>query len=232
MLQNLLKRNKDRTLRRIILTASGGPLLNHPLDKFSDVTAQQALNHPTWGMGKKISIDSATMVNKGLEIMEAKWLFDIPVDMVDVVIHPQSIVHGMAEFSDGSCLSVMGPTSMSVPIIYSLYYPKDAPTPPAGVLNFNKSFSLEFLPPDIKRFPALETARTVAKVGGTAPAVFNAANEVAVAAFLAGKIKFTDIIGTIKKVLDKHNNLHKLDIQVLLAADRSARELAEKLCNN
>ena len=227
-----LKGNKERSLRRIILTASGGPLLNYPLDKFCDVTAEQALNHPTWGMGKKISIDSATMVNKGLEIMEAKWLFDIPVDMVDVVIHPQSIVHGMAEFSDGSCLSVMGPTSMTVPIIYSLYYPNDAPTPPAGVLDFNKSFSLDFLPPDIKRFPALEIARTVAKAGGTAPAVFNASNEVAVAAFLKGKIKFTDIIETIKKVLDKQNNLHKLDIQVLLDADRNARELAEKLCNN
>jgi 1-deoxy-D-xylulose-5-phosphate reductoisomerase len=227
-----LKGNKDRTLRRIILTASGGPLLNYPLDKFSSVTAEQALNHPTWGMGKKISIDSATMVNKGLEIMEAKWLFDIPVDMVDVVIHPQSIVHGMAEFSDGSCLSVMGPTSMSVPIVYSLYYPNDAPDPPAGVLDFNKNFSLDFLPPDLKRFPALDLARTVAKTGGTAPAAFNASNEVAVAAFLVGKIKFTDIIETIKRVLDKHNNLHKLDIQVLLEADRSARELAEKICNN
>jgi len=227
-----LKGNKERNLRRIILTASGGPLLNYPLDKFSSVTAEQALNHPTWGMGKKISIDSATMVNKGLEIIEAKWLFDIPVDMVDVVIHPQSIVHGMAEFSDGSCLSVMGPTSMTVPIVYSLYYPNDAPLPPAGVLDFNKSFSLDFLPPDTKRFPALQLARTVAKAGGTAPAAFNASNEVAVAAFLAGKIKFTDIIETIKKVLDKHNNLHKLDIQVLLDADRSARELAEKLCNN
>ena len=171
-----LKGNKERNLRRIILTASGGPLLNYPLDKFSSVTAEQALNHPTWGMGKKISIDSATMVNKGLEIIEAKWLFDIPVDMVDVVIHPQSIVHGMAEFSDGSCLSVMGPTSMTVPIVYSLYYPNDAPLPPAGVLDFNKSFSLDFLPPDTKRFPALQLARTVAKAGGTAPAAFNASN--------------------------------------------------------
>lgn len=224
-----LKGNKDRTLRRIILTASGGPFLNHPLEDLANVTVKQALNHPTWGMGKKISIDSATMVNKGLEIMEAKWLFDIPVDMVDVVIHPQSIVHGMAEFSDGSCLAVMGPTSMSVPIAYSLYYPHYAVEAPAGTLDLNKAFNLGFLPPDIKRFPALELARQVALAGGTAPAVFNAANEVAVAAFLEGRIKFTSIIETIKKVLDTHNNLHKLDINVLLDADRSAREKARKV---
>jgi 1-deoxy-D-xylulose-5-phosphate reductoisomerase len=224
-----LKGNKDRALRRIILTASGGPFLNLPLVDLANVTIKQALNHPTWGMGKKISIDSATMVNKGLEIMEAKWLFDVPVDMVDVVIHPQSIVHGMAEFSDGSCLAVMGPTSMSVPIAYSLYYPNYALEAPAGVIDFNKAFSLEFLPPDIKRFPALKVAREVAIAGGTAPAVFNAANEVAVAAFLDGKIKFTDIVETIKKVLDTHNNLHELDIEVLLDADRNAREKARKV---
>jgi 1-deoxy-D-xylulose-5-phosphate reductoisomerase len=224
-----LKGNKDRTLRRIILTASGGPFLNLPLEDLVNVTIKQALNHPTWGMGKKISIDSATMVNKGLEIMEAKWLFDIPVDMVDVVIHPQSIVHGMAEFSDGSCLAVMGPTSMSIPIAYSLYYPQHVTEAPAGVIDFNKAFSLEFLPPDIKRFPALQIAREVAIAGGTAPTVFNAANEVAVAAFLDGKIKFTNIIDTIKKVLDTHNNVHDLDIDVLLDADRNAREKARKV---
>ena len=135
-----LKGNKDRALRRIILTASGGPFLNLPLVDLANVTITQALNHPTWGMGKKISIDSATMVNKGLEIIEAKWLFDMPVDMVDVVIHPQSIVHGMAEFSDGSCLAVMGPTSMSIPIAYSLYYPAYSAEAPAGVIDFNKAF--------------------------------------------------------------------------------------------
>ena len=227
-----LKGNSGRILKRILLTASGGPLLNYPLDKFHSVTAEQALNHPTWGMGKKISIDSATMVNKGLEIIEAKWLFDLPVEMVDVVIHPQSVVHGMAEFSDGSCLSVMGPTSMSVPIIYSLYYPKDAPEAPAGTLDFNKTFTLEFLPPDIKRFPALEVARQVAKIGGTAPVVFNAANEVAVEAFLDGRIKFTDVVDVIKQALDQHNVLHKLDIDVLLDTDRSIRDKAREICNS
>ncbi len=227
-----LKGNKDRELRRIILTASGGPFLNLPLEDIANVTVEQALNHPTWGMGRKISIDSATMVNKGLEIIEAKWLFDLPVSMVDVVIHPQSIVHGMAEFSDGSCLAVMGPTSMSVPIAYSLYYPDYSADAPAGVLDFNKTFSLEFLAPDIKRFPALNLAREVASAGGTLPAVFNAANEVAVASFLEGRIKFTYIVEVIKKVLDAHNNVHELDIDVLMEADRDAREQARKLCNS
>jgi len=226
-----LNGNKDRKLRRVVLTASGGPLLNYPLEQFSSVTQEQALNHPTWGMGRKISIDSATMVNKGLEIMEAKWLFNLPVDMVDVVIHPQSIVHGMAEFSDGSCLAVMGPTSMSVPIAYSLYYPKFVQEPPAGTLDLSKNFSLEFLPPDLKRFPALGLAREVANAGGTAPAVFNAANEIAVDAFLNKKIKFTDIFSTIKKVLDTHNNVHKLELDVLMEADRNARDVARKICN-
>lgn len=223
--------NHNRKAERIILTASGGPLLKHPLQDLSSVTVEQALNHPTWGMGKKISIDSATMVNKGLELIEAKYLFNIPMENIDVVIHPQSIVHGMLEFSDGSCMAVMGPTSMSVPIIYALYYPDYAKMAPAGFMDFTKTFSLDFMAPDIKRFPALSIARNVAKQGATYPAVFNAANEVAVQAFLDKKIKFTDIIEVIKNVLDSHNGIKKPDIQTLLEVDAQARVEAESICN-
>jgi 1-deoxy-D-xylulose-5-phosphate reductoisomerase len=225
-----LKGNLDRKLKQIVLTGSGGPLLNYPLEKFKDVTPQQALNHPTWGMGKKISIDSATMVNKGLEIIEAKWLFNIDIDNIDVVIHPQSIVHGMVEFYDGSYLCMLGPRSMSVPIIYSLYYPDYAKKAPVDSLQSCRGLNLEFNEPDFKKFPALKLAREVAKTLGTAPAVFNASNEVAVQAFLDGKIKFTQIIDLITKVLDKHKLVNNLDIDVLLEADSWARKMSEQMC--
>jgi 1-deoxy-D-xylulose-5-phosphate reductoisomerase len=225
-----LRGNQGRRVMHITLTGSGGPLLNYPLEKFGQVTPQEALKHPTWGMGKKISIDSATMVNKGLEIIEAKWFFDLPVDVIDVVIHPQSIVHGMVEFSDGSYLSMMGPTSMSIPIIYSLYYPDYAPFAPVDSLKSCRDLSLTFIEPDAKRFPALKIARQVAKTLGTAPAVFNASNEIAVQAFLDGKIKFTQIVETIEKTLNKHKVVHQTDLDILLEADRWARATAAEIC--
>lgn len=225
-----LKGNESRKLLKIVLTASGGPLLKYPVDKFADVTPEIALNHPTWGMGKKISIDSATMVNKGLEIMEAKWLFNVPVDMVDVVIHPQSILHGMVEFSDGSCIAMMAPTSMSVPIIYSLYYPDHAPHAPVASLNSCKGLTLEFMQPDEERFPALKLAREVAKKGGTYPAVFNAANEVAVKAFLDKRIKFTQIFGTIEGTVSKHEGIFDFDLDTLMDVDSTARTTALEIC--
>ena len=225
-----LKGNQNRCVKQIVLTGSGGPLLNYPLDKFKDVTPAQALNHPTWGMGRKISIDSATMVNKGLEIIEAKWLFDIDVDIIDVVIHPQSIVHGMVEFMDGSYLCMLGPRSMSIPIIYSLYYPEYANSAPTDSLQSCRGLNLEFKEPELKRFPALKLAREVAKTLGTAPAVFNASNEVAVDAFLDGKIRFDQIVEVVTKTLDQHKVIVKLDLDVLLEADAWARLESKKMC--
>ena len=221
--------NTNRPLKKIILTASGGPLLNFPLEQFDKVTLAQALNHPTWGMGKKISIDSATMMNKGLEVIEAKWLFGLKTEMIDVVIHPQSIVHGMSEFSDGSIVAVMGPTSMSVPIIYSLYYPGHSINAPAGSLDVTAGLTLNFLKPDEKRFPLLGLAKQVSKKGGTLPAVLNASNEVAVQAFLDNKIKFTDINSVVEKTVSKHDCQSVIDLEVVLEADSWARSYADDL---
>ena len=226
-----LRGNQDRKILNIILTGSGGPLLNYPLKDFDKVTPKEALNHPTWGMGKKISIDSATMVNKGLEIIEAKWFFGLSADVIDVVIHPQSIVHGMVEFSDGSYLAMLGPTSMSIPIIYSLYYPNYAQAAPVESLRSCRDMSLTFIEPDLNRFPALKTAREVASTLGSAPAVFNASNEIAVQAFLNGEIKFTQIIEIINKTLNRHKAVYNIDLDVLLETDRWARNTATKMIN-
>lgn len=224
-----LKGNRDRGLRHITLTGSGGPFLNFPIKDFDKITPKEALNHPTWGMGKKISIDSATMVNKGLEIIEAKWFFDISSEYIDVVIHPQSIVHGMVEFCDGSYLAMLGPTSMSIPIIYSLYYPQYSRTAPVDSLRSCRDMSLTFIEPDLQRYPALTTARHVASQLGTSTTVFNASNEVAVQAFLDGSIKFTQIVDIINASLDKHNTRHNIDLDTLLEVDAWARSTAASM---
>ncbi|MEI6092622.1 MAG: 1-deoxy-D-xylulose-5-phosphate reductoisomerase [bacterium] len=221
-----LRGNKERKLLNITLTGSGGPFLNFPIQDFDKISPKQALNHPTWGMGKKISIDSATMVNKGLEIIEAKWFFDISSKDIDVVIHPQSIVHGMVEFSDGSYLAMLGPTSMSVPIIYSLYYPEYSKTAPVNSLRSCRDMSLTFLEPDLKRYPALKTARQVAETLGSSTTVFNASNEIAVQAFLDGRIKFTQIVDIINATLDKHKTTHNIDLGTLLEIDKWSRSTA------
>jgi 1-deoxy-D-xylulose-5-phosphate reductoisomerase len=223
-----LQGNLQRPLKKIILTASGGPFLRTPLKELASVTPEQALKHPTWGMGKKISIDSATMVNKGLEIIEAKWLFDIPATMIDVLIHPQSIVHGMVEFNDGSLLSMLGPTSMSVPIAHALFYPNSEYKSLGQTLDMSKGLNLEFISPDEERFPLLAIAKHVAQELGTKPAVFNAVNEVAVKSFIDGKIRFIDIHSVVEKVLSLHTNSKKYDLKTLLEVDGWARNKAEE----
>lgn len=190
-------------VHRIILTASGGPFLHRDLASFDDITIEAALAHPTWRMGNKISIDSATMMNKGLEVIEAHHLFDQHVDHIDITIHPQSIVHSMVEYVDGSILAQLSTTDMKFPIQYALFHPDRLPAPFAR-LDFAKIRTLEFLPVDPRRFPAVELAYAASRAGGSMPAVLNAANEIAVERFLAGELPFTSIVDIVKRVLDVH----------------------------
>jgi len=190
-------------VQRIILTASGGPFLKRDLATFDDVTIEAALAHPTWRMGNKISIDSATMMNKGLEVIEAHHLFSMPADRIDILIHPQSIVHSMVEYVDGSIVAQLSTTDMKFPIQYALLYPERVVAPFAR-LDLAKIRSLDFLPVDPHRFPAVELAYASLRAGGSAPAVLNAANEVAVERFLAGELPFTGIVEVVSRVLDRH----------------------------
>jgi 1-deoxy-D-xylulose-5-phosphate reductoisomerase len=190
-------------VQRIILTASGGPFLHRDLDSFGDISIEAALAHPTWRMGNKISIDSATMMNKGLEVIEAHHLFDMPVDRIDISIHPQSIIHSMVEYVDGSIIAQMSITDMKFPIQYALLYPERVPAPFAR-LDLAKISKLEFLPLDTKRFPAVVLAYEACREGGSMPAVLNAANEIAVERFLAGELPFTGIVEMVRRVLDRH----------------------------
>jgi 1-deoxy-D-xylulose-5-phosphate reductoisomerase len=191
-------------VQRIILTASGGPFLRRDLGTFDDVTIEAALAHPTWKMGNKISIDSATMMNKGLEVIEAHHLFAQPVDAIDILIHPQSIVHSMVEFVDGSIIAQLSTTDMKFPIQYALLYP-DRVTAPFGRLDLAKIRTLDFLPVDPQRFPAVGLAYAACRAGGSMPAVLNAANEIAVERFLAGELPFTGIVDIVSRVLDRHS---------------------------
>ncbi len=190
-------------VQRIILTASGGPFLKRDLTTFGDITIEAALAHPTWKMGSKISIDSATMMNKGLEVIEAHHLFGLPADRIDILIHPQSIVHSMVEFVDGSIIAQMSTTDMKFPIQYALLYPDRVPAPFAR-LDLSKISKLDFLPVDPKRFPAVGLAYTALRAGGSMPAVLNAANEIAVERFLAGELPFMGIVDIVNRVLDRH----------------------------
>ncbi|HVT43384.1 MAG TPA: 1-deoxy-D-xylulose-5-phosphate reductoisomerase [Thermoanaerobaculia bacterium] len=190
-------------VRRIILTASGGPFLRRDVASFDQITIGDALAHPTWKMGNKISIDSATMMNKGLEVIEAHHLFQLPCERIDILIHPQSIVHSMVEFVDGSLIAQLSTTDMKFPIQYSLLYPKRTAAP-FGRLDLASIRTLEFLPVDSHRFPAVELAYHACRTGGSAPAVLNAANEIAVARFLDGSIAFTSIIEIVRAVLERH----------------------------
>ncbi len=212
-------------VRRLILTASGGPFRDWPEDRLRAVTRAEALRHPTWRMGEKITIDSATLFNKGLEMIEARWLFDVDIASIDVVIHPQSIVHSMVEFVDGSVLAQMSHSDMRFPIQYALTWPERiAGTLPP--LEWGKLGKLEFEEPRYDVFPALDLARQAAERGGTAPAVLNAANEVAVAEFLAGRIAFPRIWEIVDAVLGQSIEVGGGDLDGLLAADRDARERA------
>lgn len=212
-------------VRRLILTASGGPFRSWPEDKLRAVTRQEALRHPTWQMGEKITIDSATMFNKGLEMIEARWLFDVDIARIDVVIHPQSIVHSMVEFVDGSVLAQMSHSDMRFPIQYALTWP-DRIAGSLPPLEWARLGRLDFEEPRYDVFPALDLARQAAERGGAAPAVLNAANEVAVAEFLAGRIAFPRIWQIVTAVLEKCGDRPGGDLEALLAADLEAREAA------
>jgi 1-deoxy-D-xylulose-5-phosphate reductoisomerase len=190
-------------VQRIILTASGGPFLRRDLTTFEDITVEAALAHPTWKMGNKISIDSATMMNKGLEVIEAHHLFDMPAELIDIVIHPQSIVHSMVEYADGSIIAQLSTTDMKFPIQYALFYPERV-TAPFARLDFANVRSLDFLEVDAHRFPAVELAYQACRAGGSMPAVLNAANEIAVERFLAGELPFTRIVEVVSRVLERH----------------------------
>ena len=216
----------EKEVRKVILTASGGPFRQSRAAELEKVTVAQALKHPTWSMGKKITIDSATMFNKGLEMIEAHWLFGLPMKQVEVVVHPQSIVHSMVEFIDGSVLAQLSVTDMCFPIQYAVTFPERMPSglPP---LDLAKLGSLTFEAPDEKRFPALRLAREAGEAGGTLPGVFNAANEVAVEAFLAEQISFPRIWGMVEEVMQKHITLSSPDLDAIIEADRWARSEAK-----
>ncbi|MFQ5863133.1 MAG: 1-deoxy-D-xylulose-5-phosphate reductoisomerase [Candidatus Brocadiales bacterium] len=210
-------------LRRVILTASGGAFRDYPVDKLDEVTPEQALDHPTWQMGKKITTDSATLMNKALEIIEAKWLFGLKAEEIDVVIHHQSIIHSMVEFQDGSVIAQMGLPDMKLPIQYALTYPDRRPAL-AEPLDLAKLGKLTFDKPDMNRFPALRLGFWAARDGGTLPTVMNAANEVAVQAFLDRRLKFNGIIKTIEGVMHQHTNINNPSLEDIMTADRWARE--------
>lgn len=212
-------------VKRVILTASGGPFRTWNADRIARATVDEALDHPTWNMGGKITIDSATMFNKGLELIEACWLFDLPPKMVEIVIHPESIVHSMVEFVDGSVLAQLSPPDMKTPIQYALTYP-DRREGISRRLDISQAFSLNFEPPDLQKFPALRLAYDVAEMGNTAGAVLNAANEVAVAAFLAGNMSFGEIWRVVGDTISRHRLQPRPSLDDLLEADRWAREVA------
>jgi 1-deoxy-D-xylulose-5-phosphate reductoisomerase len=222
-----LEGGKRENLRRIILTASGGPFLKFTGDQLKKVTLSQTLRHPKWRMGKKITIDSASMMNKGLEVIEAKWLFNADISTIDVLIHPQSIVHSMVEFVDGVYLAQMGVPDMKIPIAYALTYPERIVNDLKS-LDFVKTGTLEFFKPDMKKFPCLKIAYAAGHCGGTAPTVLNAADEIAVSAFMHKKIRFVDLPKIIEKVLNVHSVIHNPSLDDILQADLWGRTETEK----
>lgn len=217
-----------RDLDSIILTASGGPFRELPLEKLKNVTIEQALNHPNWSMGNKVTIDSATMANKGLELIEAHWLFDLPSTKLEVVIHPTSIVHAMVRFIDGCCMAQLSPPSMTFALQHALLFPDRA----EGVqpsLDFSKPLDLNFSPPSLDKFPCLRLAKNCLEQAGSAPLVFNAANEIAVSAFLSNRIGFLQISDIIEKTLSKFAHQSHNDLQALLSLDYEARRIAREI---
>ena len=216
------------SVRQLLLTASGGPFRDKslwPKEKFSEITVERALKHPSWVMGRKITIDSATLFNKGLEMIEARWLFDIEMARVGVVVHPQSIVHSMVEFVDGSLIAQLSTPDMCLPIQYALTYPARAASNRVQT-NFPKLGTLTFEEPDVERFPAIQLARRAGEVGGTLPAVLNAANEIAVEAFVNRKINFPQITETVRRTMDAHQIVEQPTLGQILAADAWARREA------
>ena len=221
--------HKQERVKRIILTASGGPFLHRPAEDFQTIRIEEALQHPTWKMGNKITIDSATLMNKGLEVIEARWLFNLPPEQVSVIVHPQSIVHSLVEYVDGSVLAQLGIPDMRVPISYILAYPDRLPLTHLPQLDLAAAARLEFVEPDYAKFPCLGLAYTALERGGTCPAALNAANEVSVASFLSGRIAFTDIADINKQVLTAHAVQPVKDLESVLEADGWARAQAKKI---
>jgi len=223
-----LRGGKRDEVQRLILTASGGPFRNMPKERFASITLADALNHPTWNMGRKITIDSATLMNKGLEVIEAARLFGFSADAISVVVHPQSVIHSIVEYLDGSMLAQLGVTDMRLPIQYALTYPERWTTP-IPRLDIYKIPAMEFFEPDMEKFPCLGLAYKALAAGGTAPAVLNAANEVAVEAFLNEKLAFIEIPRIIETVLGAHTPEAADDLDVILRADARARKEAGRL---
>lgn len=218
-----LQAGQPDEVSRIILTASGGPFRELSRERMQHVTPEQALDHPTWDMGPKITIDSATMMNKAFEVIEARWLFGLEAGQIDVVVHPQSIVHSMVEFNDGAVMAQLSPPDMRLPIQYALTYP-DRLSSPTPSLDLSKALELEFIPADPVRFPALELGHEVAEQGGTTGAVLNAANEAAVGKFLNRQLGFAEIVPTCRSILNHHNYDPNPSLEELLRLDQWARE--------
>ena len=212
-------------IRRILLTASGGPFRDTPLDQLQGVTPEQACAHPNWEMGRKISVDSATMMNKGLEVIEACWLFRASPDQVQVVLHPQSVIHSMVEYSDASIIAQLGNPDMRTPIAHALGWPDRIESGVASLDLFAVA-TLDFLPPDRSRFPCLELAYRAAETGGTSPAILNAANEVAVEAFLDRRLAFPEIAAVVEFTLERLTSQPANALEAVLDSDREARALA------
>ena len=224
-------RDRQADIHRLLITASGGPFREVPKEALYSVTPQQALQHPNWKMGQKITIDSATMMNKGLEVIEAKWLFDIELSKIDIVVHPESIVHSMVEWTDGSTLAQLGPTDMRIMIQYALTYPRRLSTP-VPRLDLMESRSLHFEPADFEKFPCLSLAYTAAEVGGTLPVVLSSADEVVVEAFLNACIGFMDIPAILASVMDKHVVIADPTLSDILEVDRWAKSTARSIIKN
>ena len=224
-----LRGEKHSDVSRIVLTASGGAFRDKSLEELRRVTPEEALRHPTWRMGRKITIDSATLLNKGLEAIEAHWLFGVPFERIEVVMHRESIVHSLVEFTDGSLKAQLGPPDMRLPIQYALSYSERLPMPSLPRLDLKQVGALHFEQLDIKRFPCLALALEAGHRGGTYPAVLTAADEVAVGHFLAGRIGFMEIASVIEETLDKHDPIAEPDLSVVLEADAWARKQADDL---
>ena len=227
-LHQALRCGAPAEVSRLMLTASGGPFRTRPLETFGAIGMADALAHPTWRMGPKITIDSATMMNKGLEVIEARWLFDVPAERIEVVLHPQSIVHSVVEFVDGSLIAQMSPNDMRFPVLYALTYPDRIETP-LPRLDLPSLGKLEFFRPEEERYPALSLAYHALETGGSAPAVLNAANEVAVEAFLAGRLPFLAVVETVARVLARHAAAPLGSVEEALEVDDWARRAAREI---
>lgn len=218
-----LEGNRGRKVNKLLLTASGGPFRGYTREQLQNVTLKQALKHPNWSMGKKITIDSATMMNKGLEVIEAKWLFDIDVRKIEILVHPQSILHSAVEFEDKSVIGQMGVPDMRIPISFAMAYPGRLKSREAGLDFFTAASTMTFEKPDTEVFRCIKIAYEASEAGGTYPAAMNGANEALVDLFLKGKIRFIDIQNILEKIIEKHNPAYNLDLEGIMEADLKAR---------